>query len=158
MPDRNIESRQGKSRSELRGDVSRGLLARETERQTTSADIAMTAMRPLKITVNETEETAWVDAGIKVADVLDFLGNYVTKDAPRGWTLPAPPFFVLQSIGGAVATGTHGSSLKHKSMSSQVLALRVVLANGTLAEITAASHPFLMKVITRKHLTKHAQC
>ena len=115
--------------------------------QQTSANIAMTAVRPLAIVVDEDEESAWIDAGIKVVDVLDYLGNYVTKTAPRGWTLATFPSFTFQSIGGAVATGTHGSSLEHGSLSNQVLAMRVVLANGTLAEISPESHPFLMKVM-----------
>ena len=35
-----------------------------------------------------------------------------------------------QSIAGAIATGTHGSSLRHGLLSESVLALRIMLANG----------------------------
>lgn len=100
----------------------------------------------MTITIDEQEETAWIDAGIPILDALDYLGNYVTKNAPRGWTLPAYSFWVRQTVAGAVATGTHGSTLQHGSLSQQVVALRVVLANGTLAEFTPESHPMLMKV------------
>ena len=50
-----------------------------------------------------------------------------------------------QTVAGAIATGSHGSSLTHGSMSSHVLAVRAVLANGTVVEISQESHPFLMK-------------
>jgi len=36
-------------------------------------------------------------------------------------------------VGGAVATATHGSSLRHGSLSSQLVSLTMVLANGTVA-------------------------
>ena len=55
------------------------------------------------------------------------------------------PSFLNQTIAGAIATGTHGSSIEHGSLSNQVLAVRAVLANGTLVEISEESHPFLLK-------------
>lgn len=122
-------------------------VGREVPGGKTSANIVMTTIRPLAITVDEDHGNAWIDAGIKIIDVLNYLGNYVTDKAPRGWTLPAFPWFVFQSIGGAVATGTHGSSLQYSSLSNQVLAFRAVLANGTLTEIDAERYPFLMKVM-----------
>jgi len=64
------------------------------------------------------------------ADVLDYLAKY-----GRGWTLPAFPWFTFQTIAGAVATGTHGTSMAYGSLSSdeQLIALDVVLANGSCA-------------------------
>ena len=38
-----------------------------------------------------------------------------------------------QTIGGAVATGAHGSSIKHGSMSDAIIALDVVMSNGEAA-------------------------
>ncbi|MEW5299855.1 MAG: hypothetical protein WDW36_002829 [Sanguina aurantia] len=111
----------------------------------TSANIQLTTVRPHVITVNETAETVTVDAGVKTIDLLDYLGNYVTKSAPAGWTLPAFPWFVYQSIGGAVSTGSHGSSMQHGSLSSQCESLTLVLANGTLLTLSDATHPFLMR-------------
>lgn len=43
-----------------------------------------------------------------------------TSSAPDGYTLPAFAWFLDQTIGGAVATATHGSSLVYGSLSSQV--------------------------------------
>lgn len=39
----------------------------------------------------------------------------------RGWTLPTYPYFIDQTIAGAVATATHGSSTKIGSLSSLLL-------------------------------------
>jgi FAD/FMN-containing dehydrogenase len=86
-----------------------------------AANIVLTTLRPLAITVDEEAMTVDVDAGIKTVDLLTFLANYVTETAPTGWTLPAFPWFVYQSIGGAVSTGTHGSSLTWASLSNQVM-------------------------------------
>jgi FAD/FMN-containing dehydrogenase len=57
---------------------------------------------------------------VKTIDLLTFLRHYVTPAAPAGYTLGAFPWFVYQSVAGAVATGTHGSSMEHNSMSNQV--------------------------------------
>ncbi|KXZ42034.1 hypothetical protein GPECTOR_218g458 [Gonium pectorale] len=111
------------------------------------ANIVMQTLRPLMIAVNETEESVTVDAGIRTIDLLRYLAAYVTPSAPSGWTLPAFPWFVYQTLGGAVATGTHGSSLKHSSLSSQVLAFTVVLANGTVRTFTNQTDPFLMRAL-----------
>ena len=39
--------------------------------------------------------------------------------APYGYTLPAFAWYVDQTVGGAVSTGTHGSTMKYGSLSSQ---------------------------------------
>ena len=44
-----------------------------------------------------------------------------TAKSPLGYSLPAFPWYIDQSIGGALATGTHGSSFRYGSLSSQVL-------------------------------------
>jgi len=42
-----------------------------------------------------------------------------SKKAPQGYTLPAFSWFIDQTIGGAIATATHGSSFLHGSLSNQ---------------------------------------
>ncbi|EFJ52629.1 hypothetical protein VOLCADRAFT_85802 [Volvox carteri f. nagariensis] len=111
------------------------------------ANIVMQTMRPLRIEVNETEESVTVDAGIRTIDLLRYLAAYVTPSAPAGWTLPAFPWFVFQTLGGAVSTNTHGSSLKHSSLSSQVLALTMVLADGSTRTFSSETDPFLMRAV-----------
>uniref|UniRef100_A0A383W3X5 J domain-containing protein n=1 Tax=Tetradesmus obliquus TaxID=3088 RepID=A0A383W3X5_TETOB len=110
-----------------------------------SAGIMMSTIRPLNISVNESGQSVWVDAGVKTIDLLTFLRHHVTPKAPAGYTLAAFPWFVYQSVAGAVATGTHGSSMEHNSMSNQVLALDVILANGTRRTFTNETDPFLMR-------------
>ena len=48
-----------------------------------------------------------------------------------------------------VATGTHGSGMNFGSLSddTQLVALNVILANGTMVQITKWSHPFLWKAM-----------
>ncbi len=42
-----------------------------------------------------------------------------TPAAPLGYSVGAFSFIIDQTVGGAVATGTHGSTLQHGSLSSQ---------------------------------------
>ena len=52
--------------------------------------------------------------------LLEWLADYRYWKQPAGWILPAQSWFIDQTIGGAVATNTHGSSMQHGSLSSQV--------------------------------------
>jgi len=51
--------------------------------------------------------------------------------------LSLPNFGVInkQTVAGALATGTHGSSLKHRSLSAEIDNLRIVTASGEVIEI-----------------------
>lgn len=75
-----------------------------------------------------------VDAGVITRDLLDAL-------ARRGYTLPAFPWFIDQTIGGACATASHGSSLKAGSLSSQLVALTMVHADGKVKHYDEGSTP-----------------
>jgi hypothetical protein len=77
-----------------------------------------------------------VAAGIPQRMLLNYLSEYRYWKEPAGWTLPAFSWFIDQTVGGAVATGTHGSSMRWGSLSSQVKGLKVIIANGTLLNIT----------------------
>ena len=88
------------------------------------------------IVVDEDNQEVHVAAGIPQRILLDYLSDYVDWKEPKGWTLPAFSWFIDQTIGGAVATGTHGSSMRYGSLSSQVLSMRMMLANGTVVEIS----------------------
>ena len=50
-----------------------------------------------------------------------------------------------QSIAGAISTGTHGTGKGLGSISTQVLGLRLILADGTIQEISAQNEPNLFK-------------
>ena len=97
------------------------------------------------IQVDEAAQTVTVAAGIPQRQLLDYLSDYTYGSNPEGWTLPAFSWFIDQTIGGAVATGTHGSSFQHGSLSSQVESLRLMVANGTIIDVSAESDPHLFK-------------
>ncbi|KAI8108600.1 hypothetical protein M9434_006624 [Picochlorum sp. BPE23] len=97
------------------------------------------------IKVDEDKQEVTVAAGIPQRALLEYLSEYTYGKEPNGWTLPAFSWFIDQTIGGAVATGTHGSSLQHGSLSSQLTSLRLMLANGTIIDISPEDNPHLFK-------------
>ncbi|KAK9838533.1 hypothetical protein WJX81_005953 [Elliptochloris bilobata] len=99
------------------------------------------------IRVDEAARTVTVAAGVPQRIFLDYLAAYKTAKAPLGYSIPASPWYIDQTVGGAVATGTHGSSLRFGSLSSQVTRIEIALANGTLASVTAVSHPHLWQAL-----------
>ena len=52
-----------------------------------------------------------------------------------------------QTISGAVATGTHGTGSRFRSISSQIEAMELVLPDGTLLEVSATSEPDLLPAV-----------
>ena len=109
--------------------------------QPPAAATAATAVSA-RVSVDTARLTVRADAGVRLRDLLDYLANYDDQRSggwrhAAGYTLPAFPWFIDQTVGGAVATATHGSSLRHGSLSSQVTALTIVVANGTVIELSA---------------------
>ena len=93
------------------------------------------------IVVDEERGTVRADGWVLTSDLLDFLARH-----GRGWTLRGVPYWIHQTIAGAVATGTHGSS-RHGSLSGQLLGADVVLANGTLLSVDSESRPDLLDAL-----------
>jgi L-gulonolactone oxidase len=50
-----------------------------------------------------------------------------------------------QTVAGAISTGTHGTGAKLRNISSQVVAMELVLADGSVRELTAESDPELLR-------------
>ena len=100
-----------------------------------SAWINKTVPEDFPIQVDEDAGTVTVAGGISQRHLLEYLANYTHWKEPNGWTLPAFSWFLDQTIAGAIATATHGSTLKWGSLSSQVRGMKVVLANGTVYEL-----------------------
>jgi L-gulonolactone oxidase len=50
-----------------------------------------------------------------------------------------------QTVAGAISTGTHGTGAKLRNISSQVVAMELVLADGTVRELTAEADPDLLR-------------
>ena len=94
------------------------------------------------IKVNEEAMEVEVNAGIPQRILLDYLSEYTHWNEPKGWTLPAFSWFIDQTIAGAVSTGTHGSTMRWGSLSSQVLSMRMMLANGTIINISPENEHF----------------
>ena len=76
-----------------------------------------------KMTISQGCVTA--GAGVTIKELIDYT-------AEKGYTLPTVPFWVAQTIGGAVATGTHGTSQKYASLSSSIKSLKMVMADGSV--------------------------
>ncbi len=50
-----------------------------------------------------------------------------------------------QTVSGAISTGTHGTGAKLRNISSQVVAMELVLADGSVRELTAEGEPDLLR-------------
>jgi L-gulonolactone oxidase len=50
-----------------------------------------------------------------------------------------------QTVAGAISTGTHGTGARLRNISSQVEAMEIVLADGTVRELSAAEDPDLLR-------------
>jgi L-gulono-1,4-lactone dehydrogenase len=50
-----------------------------------------------------------------------------------------------QTVAGAISTGTHGTGAKLRNISSQVVAMELVLADGSVRELTAENDPELLR-------------
>ena len=80
--------------------------------------------------------TVHVQAGIRVHQL-----NTVLLEA--GWGLENTGAIAMQSVAGATQTGTHGTGFQLSSMSSQIVELTMILANGTLVTCSRAQRPEL---------------
>ena len=87
-----------------------------------------------RFALDEGAMAARADAGMLTRDLLDGL-------ARRGYTLPAFPWFIDQTIGGAIATASHGSSLRAGSLSSQMVACTLVKADGSVEHFSEGTTP-----------------
>lgn len=90
------------------------------------------------VDVDRAKKRMTVQGGIRLRDL-----NLEAKK--YGWVMPNLGSIDEQSIVGAIATGTHGSSLKHGLLSEGVKALRVVLGDGRAVRCSADSNPELFK-------------
>ncbi|MCG1036085.1 D-arabinono-1,4-lactone oxidase [Polaribacter sargassicola] len=99
-----------------------------------SADIASGAATLVDIksynkilSYNDAEKTITVQSGI-------ILGDLIEAVEAKGWCIPCLPDINTITIGGALATGTHGTS--GKLLSEYITKCNLILADGSLKEIT----------------------
>ncbi|KAF1364388.1 D-arabinono-1,4-lactone oxidase [Lizonia empirigonia] len=90
------------------------------------------------ITVDKERSTMTVQAGIRMHSL-----NEQAKE--HGLTMPNLGSIDVQSLAGAIATATHGSSMQHGLLSDRVRSLRIVLANGQAVRCSAMQSPDLFR-------------
>jgi D-arabinono-1,4-lactone oxidase len=88
--------------------------------------------------VDKERNTITVQAGIRMHSL-----NEQAKE--HGLTMPNLGSIDVQSLAGAIATATHGSSMQHGLLSDRVRSLRIVLANGQAVRCSAEQSPDLFR-------------
>ncbi|KAJ3344174.1 hypothetical protein HDU91_000273, partial [Kappamyces sp. JEL0680] len=104
--------------------------------KTKNVQVVMTGLDKV-VDIDPTAMTVTVDAGVLCRALMKTL-------SARGFSLKTNANLVDQTIGGLVSTGTHGSALQAKSLSSSVRRLQVVHADGSVAIIDRDLQPELM--------------
>lgn len=87
------------------------------------------------ISVDKENYQATVQAGIKVHDLNDELDRY-------GLSLTNMGTISRQSIAGATSTGTHGTGIKYRNMSTFIVALELITADGGIVRVTKGDEIF----------------
>lgn len=125
------------------GDLSRGVIARGLGRS--YGDPAQNG-GGVVLCVDSDAATVELDAGAGVVTA----GAGVTLDrllrdlVPRGWFVPVTPGTRFVTVGGCIASDIHGKGHHaDRSFGSHVLAMTMLLADGTVHHITPVSHPDL---------------
>ncbi|KAJ5819260.1 hypothetical protein N7474_004851 [Penicillium riverlandense] len=90
------------------------------------------------LSIDPVTHSVTVEAGIRLSE----LGARLEE---HGLTLDNLGSIDSQSIAGVIATGTHGSSLRHGLLSECIEALSLVLANGQLVRCSATNNPALFR-------------
>jgi FAD/FMN-containing dehydrogenase len=80
------------------------------------------------VTLDREQRLATVRAGTRLRDLSTAL-------RAQGWSLPIVGSIQAQSVAGAIATGTHGSSLVHGNLATLVHSLRLVDGRGDVVEL-----------------------
>jgi hypothetical protein len=72
--------------------------------------------------------TVTVESGTMLRTLVDFLGSH-------GLVLRSPPVYRDLSVGGAIATGSHGTGLASGGLSDDVIAMTIVTADGDVLRL-----------------------
>lgn len=84
------------------------------------------------VAVDEENRRITVEAGITLKALMADLES-------RGWTFPCLPDIDTVTIGGALATGTHGTSGDAHPLAEYMVSARLVTADGSVREVNASS-------------------
>ena len=85
--------------------------------------------------INAKDRTVTVGAGIRYGDLASELQS-------SGWALPNLASLPHISVGGAIATGTHGSGNRVPSLAASVAGLELVLASGDVLQLKRGDADF----------------
>jgi len=86
------------------------------------------------LNVDQASGTVAVEAGVRLGDLTRVL-------AAQGLSLPSLPFNPNVTVGGAVASATHGTSPRWGTLSDFVVAMRIVTASGQAIELGPDAPP-----------------
>ena len=100
----------------------------------TSGDLVSVAALPRRLEIDPGARTVTVSAGLRYGEIAPALHA-------AGFALPNLGSLPHISIGGACATGTHGSGVCHGTLASAVSALELVTADGSLVRLSRAADP-----------------
>lgn len=103
---------------------------------TSGAHISLAEM-PTSIEVDTEARRAWVPAGMRYGDLAKVLDS-------RGWALHNMASLGHISVGGSVATGTHGSGDRNPTLSAVVEALELVTSSGDVLTVDRLDDPDLL--------------
>ncbi|MGL1900930.1 MAG: FAD-binding protein [Fibrobacterales bacterium] len=107
-----------------------------------SADIAAgtdTLISLCNYTSIVAEESEKMQLTVQVGIELKTLLNEIEK---RGWAIPCLPDIDVITLGGALATGTHGTGREGSLLSGYVCKMRVILASGEILELDESDERF----------------
>ncbi len=105
-----------------------------------SATLVSLAQMPGTPTLDEPGRTVTVSAGFTYAELAEFLG-------PRGYAVHNTASLPHISVGGAVATATHGSGCRNRNLAGAVSAVELVTSAGEVRHIRRGDPLFAAVVV-----------
>lgn len=106
----------------------------------TTGDLVRLHGLPPQFDIDEQARTVTVSAGARYGTVAEELHRH-------GWALGNLASLPHISVGGAIATGTHGSGDRSRNLSAAVAGLDLVTADGTLRELRRGDPDFAGAVV-----------
>jgi alditol oxidase len=93
------------------------------------------------IGIDESAKTVTVEGGIRYGELAPWLDS-------KGYALHNLASLPHISVAGSITTGTHGSGIKNGNLSSAVTGLEIILADGTLINVSEAGDPEKLQAMT----------
>lgn len=91
-----------------------------------------------RISIDMRSKRIKASAGVQIGDMNRALASH-------NLCLPSLTCSPQSTIGGVISTGSHGTSLRHGTLSDRVTELTLVLASGELLKLSESHHPELLR-------------